>query len=147
MTAIGPYSMATVREPDVNPVYIGKLTNCNSVLQALKRYTPYYYDRVIKTNLLNLYEKGCTVFAFEHDSKCQSIGECVSFCKNTVCKGVIKPDALTSSQYMVIPTVNSSNLIIETFDSGNIFVNKSIVEFSIECSDGMIYVIYDRLLD
>lgn len=143
MTAIGPYSMATVREPDVNRVYVGELTNCNSVLQALKRYTPFYFEHVLGSNLSNLYGNGCTVFAFEDGSICQSVGECVSFCKDTVCKGVIKPGALASSPKMIIPSLRS-NLIVETFDGENIFVNKSIVEFSIECSDGIIYVIYGK---
>lgn len=143
MTAIGPYSMPTVRGPDVNQVCIGKITNCNSVLQALKRYAPFYFECVIVSNLTNLYGNGCTVFAFEDGSMCQNKGECVEFCKNTVCKGVIKPDALTSSQKMIIPTM-SSNLIVETFDGENIFVNGSMIEFSIECYDGMIYVLSDK---
>lgn len=136
--------MATVREPDVQEVVIAKLSKCDGILQALKRYTPYYYEHVLMSNLSDHLYDNCTVFAFEDGSACRCIGECISFCRNTLVKGVITPNALTSSPKMILPSVGDANLIIESFDGGEVFVNTSKIDFSISCADGVVYVIYDN---
>lgn len=140
MTAIGPYSMASLREPDFEPVYIGKTVKCDGILKALKTFTPMYYNHISLANLFRMYDN-VTVFVFKN----VSFQDDVNFCRNTTCDGCVKPNVLESSRKMIIPSMGSSNIVVEVDNGGHVRVNNHLVDFSIECSDGVIYVMENQI--
>ena len=69
MTAIGPYSMATV--PLYSPtrqICMGKVADCDSLLTVLSKYVPNYYECVVRAKMEHVYADPAskyTIFAFD----------------------------------------------------------------------------------
>lgn len=143
MTAIGPYSMATV--PLYNTtrhVMMGKVVDCDSLLKVLSRYVPNYFQCVVRAGMERLYSDSdhkLTVFAF--DDICISKIDAVAFCRNTTYAGEILPLALTSSSKFMLPTMGTDSLLIESPDGEKIYINKRPVAVSIACGNGIVYIV------
>ena len=136
--------MATVPlyEQDIK-VYMGKAVDCNSLLNVLSKKAPYYYDCIVTAKLERLYsdmESKYTVFAFGGFA-CKSIDAAITFCRNTTYKGEVLPLALTSSNKFLLPTMGEDDLMIESYDGQNIYVNKNPVSSAIACKNGIVYIL------
>jgi hypothetical protein len=144
MTAIGPYSMATV--PLYSPtrqICMGKVADCDSLLTVLSKYVPNYYECVVRAKMEHVYADPAskyTIFAFDRLT-CDSRERAISYCRDTTYEGEILPLALTSSSMFMLPTMGTNSLLVESPDGQSIYINKKPVSMSIACGNGIVYMI------
>lgn len=144
MTAIGPYSVATV--PLYSPtrnICLGKVVDCDSLLSVLSKYVPNYYSCVARANMERVYSDPAnkyTVFAFDRLT-CTSREQAISYCKDTTYEGKISPLAMTSSRTFMLPTIGTNSLLVESPDGQSIYINRKPVSMSIACGNGIVYMI------
>ena len=143
MTAIGPYSTATV--PLFSPtrqIYMGKVIDCDSVLAVLAKYVPNYYNCIVLANMERFYSDSnnkITVFAFDRLT-CTSRQQSIMYCRDTTYVGEILPLALTSSSRFMLPTIGMNSLLIESPDGQSVYIDKKPVRMSIACGNGIVYI-------
>lgn len=144
MTAIGPYSMATVPLGSTTRyVPMGKAVDCDSILRVLYRYVPNYYASIVLADMERVYadpDSRYTVFAFDQ-VRCTSKEQSISYCRDTTYAGEVLPLSLTSSRKFILPTMGTNSLLIESPDGQSIFVNKKPVTLSIACGNGIVYIV------